>query len=159
MKRIHLIAVFPSGGALKQTYKTSNKDEVIILKDYLSIGPLLNFDDEKSLLDRTIYFKNIYKEIKEDNNYYLYQDEIGFSPILGIKNTNNPIFYYYSNSTNEQIYLRAICYLLKDFNIYAIDVNKVLNNANIISTNELSPETFSKLIKKPILLNNSQKQL
>lgn len=146
MLNLHFIAGFSSFYSLKEAFKQSEKDIVCPLFDYLTMGPLNNID--KNLNKRIEYFKKIYSITKQIDEFSFIRGEIGLNSLIKYSNTNDNIYYYFcENNTNEMLYLRAICYYFKDKNLNLINLNKTLNNKDIISSAQIEPNILKRLTK------------
>ena len=148
MNKIHIVAGHSAGGCLKYSLKDDINKSIIILKDYLSIGPLIDLENNKGIEQRIHYFNEIYKKTFQDNNDKSWKEEIGITELIELKKTKSEIYYYFTKSTNEQIYLRAICYYLYNCDINLININEMLEDNSIISTAQVNPKLLKNLSKK-----------
>lgn len=152
MKKIHLIAGYNSFGALCYVYENNGeKHQIFGLRDYLCIGPLYDINNDQSIYNRKKYFKSFCSLINDKESEQYIDEEINYDKIKELKTTENPIYYYCSNSSNEQIYLRFLCYFLENANIYIINLNKIDKYKNIKATAEIELEDY------PLLLNYAKK--
>ncbi len=148
MNKIHIVAGHSAGGCLKYSLKDDINKAIIILKDYLSIGPLTDLENNNGIEQRIHYFNEIHKKIFQDNYEKSWKEEIGINELLELKNNKSELFYYFTKSTNEQIYLRAICYYLNNCEINLININEILKDNSIISTAQINPKLLKNLSKK-----------
>lgn len=151
MEKIHLIANNNAYGSLSYIYESSKDTKVFLLNDNLNYGPIV--ESEK---DYDIRFKYLSTLHSKTNTLDLLEDKP-----FQIKNLNlstdkdQEIYYYFTRSTKEQIYLRFINYYLKDYNLLFVDVNEVFPSFK--STAEISPEQYLNLKDKAIKFSNEKK--
>lgn len=142
MKEIHLIANYSGYGSLKYAYKDTKNSQIILLNDDLNYGPIVDY--EKDAEKRMNYLTKLHS--KTETLEYLPEVSTRVDKLEISKNQNYIMYYYYTKSTNEQIYLRQICNYLSNYNIYFINVNKYFPNFK--STGEIDPDSFIKLKQK-----------
>lgn len=156
MKYTHIVFGDSAGGSMKYFLKEIAKDresKVIVIREDFSLGPIYNFGSESSIKERSQWFDLLFKSVNyEDIFYDLSNDTLKTKAEINKLKENDKIVIWHGYNTSDQIGLRYVCALLKDLDIYELDLSKIIkrdveiNNWWYTSLGMISPDEISNLI-------------
>ena len=141
MNTIHLTSGYSAFGCLNEALKNETHKELINIHEYFSIGPLLNIEEKEGKEKRISYFKKFFKSIFAEDMSEDLESNISTTVLKKIAKSSEPIVFWYSNDTHEQILLRAMCKHVDYERISLINVSDlVLDDYKIVAVAQCSPE-------------------
>lgn len=155
-KFVHITFGDSAAGTLKYFFKTNKNEfngEIINFREDYSIGPIYEIDTEIGLKKRIEYFEKIFKKIPEDEYYEDIEKEFIYT-YKNIKDIDpdSKVVIWYGENTNDQVGLRCLSSLLKNKELYEVNVSDSYvksyngNKYRPICLAECAPEEISHLI-------------
>ncbi len=154
MKSIHICSGDSAFASIKVALSNTPDIHIINLKEYFTIGPLLNLDREEGKAERVAFFNMLFKTIYAEDLSLNLEKHIGLSALEKFTDSNENIVLWSSQDTHEQILLRAICTLFPRERIQVIDITALLqSDYHVVSVPECTPEQLLSCLPLSNVLN------
>ena len=141
MNTIHIASGYSAFGCVNKALKESNNKELINIQEYFTIGPLFNIEEKNGIEKRVLYFKELFKSIYAEDMSEDLEHNISTTVLKQVATSFEPIVFWYSTDTHEQILLRALCKHISYERISLVNVSDVvIDTHKIIAVAQCSPE-------------------
>jgi len=125
---VHIVFGDSAAGTLKYFFQNNEnqfKGEVINFREDYSIGPIYEMDTKKGIDRRIEWFKNIFKEISEDDCFnYIEEDFIDTYQSINNIHEHSKIIIWYGENTGDQVGIRYLVDLLRNREVYEVNVSE-----------------------------------
>lgn len=149
MNILHLVSGYSAFACLNESLKENKNAELIDIQEYFTIGPLFNIEKKDGREKRVDYFTKLFKAIHAENMIDELQKNISTIALEKLSNSTEPIVFWYSNDTNEQILLRAMCKHIEYERISLINVSDVvIDDYEIIAVAQCSPQQLRQALQE-----------
>lgn len=155
-KFVHITFGDSAAGVLKYFFSTNEnqwKGEIINFREDYSIGPINQINTEIGLEKRIEWFEKMFKEVWEEEYLKNIEKEFiqTYAKIKSIE-PNSTVVIWYGENTSDQVGLRYLSALLKENELYEVNVSKSLiedyngNKYNPSCLAECAPEQIAHVI-------------
>ena len=147
MKTIHITSGNFAFAFLKVALSDISDIDIINLKEYFTLGPLLDLNSKIGKAERVAFFNMLFKTIYAEELSLELKKHIGLSSLETFTDSNENIVLWSSQDTHEQILLRALCTLFPRERIQVIDVSAHIKSKHgSVSVPECSPTQLLSLL-------------